>query len=241
MGTPTRNTISRRTRRSKAEIETAIEIAAIEQIKERGFALALVTEIVKHAKIEPTVFYNRYRNLEEFYNNFVKKYDYWLSDKLRALPHPINSPGRLSKTIKLLMQKLLDDPIMTQLLRWEISEGTQITKRTAQLREMDINTIISRFSSIDTERLTPDYVAISSLITAGIYFMVLHKDRSTFAGIDLNSPNGRQRIENAIDQITKMLSASATINRRKEKLIASLKSEGLNTEAINRCLKAIGY
>ena len=71
---------ARRPRRSKADIENAIEKAAIAQIKKKGFARSQVTDIVKRAKIEPIVFYNRYKNLEEFYEGFVKRYDYWLSD-----------------------------------------------------------------------------------------------------------------------------------------------------------------
>lgn len=67
---------ARRPRRSKADIENAIEKAAIAQIKKKGFARSQVTDIVKRAKIEPIVFYNRYKNLEEFYEGFVKRYDY---------------------------------------------------------------------------------------------------------------------------------------------------------------------
>ena len=63
---------ARRPRRSKADIEDAIHKAAVSQIKKKGFSLALVTDIVKRAKIEPVVFYNRYKNLDEFYDTFVK-------------------------------------------------------------------------------------------------------------------------------------------------------------------------
>ena len=79
------DTKTRRPRRSKADIEAAIQRAAIAQIKKKGFSLALVTDIVKRAKIEPIVFYNRYKNLDEFYDKFVKKYDYWLSNKEHGL------------------------------------------------------------------------------------------------------------------------------------------------------------
>ncbi len=62
---------TRRPRRSKADIESAILKAAIAQIKKKGFSMALVTDIVKRAKIEPIVFYNRYKNLDEFYDTFA--------------------------------------------------------------------------------------------------------------------------------------------------------------------------
>ena len=51
------DTKTRRPRRSKADIEAAIQRAAIAQIKKKGFSLALVTDIVKRAKIEPVVIF----------------------------------------------------------------------------------------------------------------------------------------------------------------------------------------
>ena len=34
-------------------------------------------------KIEPITFYNRYKNQEEFYDNFVRQFDYWFNDTLK--------------------------------------------------------------------------------------------------------------------------------------------------------------
>ncbi len=76
-------TKSKRCRRSKAEIDNSIKKAAESIILKKGFAGTTVLDIIKHAKIEPVTFYTRYRNLEEFYDCFVREYDSWLSDMLR--------------------------------------------------------------------------------------------------------------------------------------------------------------
>lgn len=49
----------KRYRRTKADIAEDIRKAAVDQILEKGFSGSLVTEIIKKAKIEPPVFYNR--------------------------------------------------------------------------------------------------------------------------------------------------------------------------------------
>ena len=225
---------NRRPRRSKADIEAAIQRAAVAQIKKKGFSLALVTDIVKRAKIEPVVFYNRYKNLDEFYDKFVKQYDYWLSTTIHKLSNSLDTPEGYSKALEEITSKLISDTVMTELLRWEISEGTHITERTAQLREMDVNGIITKYGSNSNET---DIIAISALIVAGIFFMVLHKDRSTFAGIDINSPEGRKRINQAFSHIADRLFASVSERRRQLKLTECLRREGLSPEAIERCLK----
>ncbi len=195
---------TRRPRRSKADIEEAINKAAVAQIRKKGFSLALVTDIVKRAKIEPIVFYNRYKNLDEFYDEFVKNYDYWLSDLVRDSVEEIGSEEGYSNILEKLLTNLMSEDIMTELLRWEIAEGNHITERTSRLRELHALELTNSYGSIyHRERF--DVMAITALIVAGIYYLVLHKDRSTFAGIDINTMAGKRRVMNAIRSISSMM------------------------------------
>jgi len=58
---------TRKARRTKADIEKAINEAARSTIMEKGFAQTTILDIIKKAKIEPATFYKRYKNLEDFY------------------------------------------------------------------------------------------------------------------------------------------------------------------------------
>lgn len=229
---------TRRPRRSKADIESAIMKAAIAQIKKKGFSMALVTDIVKRAKIEPIVFYNRYKNLNEFYDTFVKRYDYWISDLMRSINGTLVTQAGFGNALDRLFHELLTDSIMTELIRWEVAEGTPITERTARLREIDSTSLISKYEHM----FAPDdidAVALCALIVAGIYFIVLHKDRSTFAGIDINTPEGEKRIADALHRFASMLFHEKEMEEKHEKLVQCLRREGLSDEAIARCLDTI--
>lgn len=195
---------ARRPRRSKADIEDAIHKAAVSQIKKKGFSLALVTDIVKRAKIEPVVFYNRYKNLDEFYDTFVKDYDYWLSDLVRDSIENIYSEEAYSNVIEKILNNLLSDDIMTELLRWEVAEGNNITERTARLRTMHAVDIFRNFEEKHAD-IGIDVTAVSALLVAGIYYMLLHKDRSSMIGIDINQAAGKRRIVNAIREISRLI------------------------------------
>lgn len=195
---------ARRPRRSKADIEDAIQKAAVSQIKKKGFSLALVTDIVKRAKIEPVVFYNRYKNLDEFYDTFVKDYDYWLSDLVRDSIENIDSEEAYSNVIEKILNNLLSDDIMTELLRWEVAEGNNITERTARLRTMHAVDIFRNFEEKHAD-IGIDVTAVSALLVAGIYYMLLHKDRSSMIGIDINQAAGKRRIVNAIREISRLI------------------------------------
>lgn len=193
-----------RPRRSKADIEDAIHKAAVSQIKKKGFSQALVTDIVKRAKIEPVVFYNRYKNLDEFYDTFVKDYDYWLSDLVRDSIENIDSEEAYSNVIEKILNNLLSDDIMTELLRWEVAEGNNITERTARLRTMHAVDIFRNYEEKHAG-IGIDVTAVSALLVAGIYYMLLHKDRSSMIGIDINQAAGKRRIVNVIREISRLI------------------------------------
>lgn len=201
---PANEVKTRRPRRSKADIEEAIHKAAVSQIKKKGFSLALVTDIVKRAKIEPIVFYNRYKNLDEFYDEFVKNYDYWLSDLIRDSLDEIGSEEGYSNILEKLMNNLMGDDIMTELLRWEVAEGNHITERTSRLREMHAIDLTNTYNQLYGNK-DLDVVAITSLLVAGIYYLILHRDRSTIAGIDINTPAGKRRVVQALRSISSLM------------------------------------
>lgn len=278
---PANEVKTRRPRRSKADIEEAIHKAAVAQIKKKGFSLALVTDIVKRAKIEPIVFYNRYKNLDEFYGEFVKNYDYWLSDLVRDSVEEIGSEEGYSNLIEKLMSNLMSDDIMTEILRWEIAEGNHITERTSRLRELHALELHNSYTNI-YNRDDIDVPAITALIVAGVYYLVLHKDRSTFAGIDINTLPGKRRVLKAIRSLSAMMFGAEETSRLnpanvdddvqayrrnfeascrervesdfrdhvedlirarrtadRDRIAASLRSEGVSEEVIARCVNEV--
>ncbi len=207
--------------------------AAVSQIKKKGFSLALVTDIVKKAKIEPIVFYNRYKNLDEFYDEFVKKYDYWLRDFVRNNITELDTPEIYGDLLGKLMETLIDDAIMAEIIRWEISEGNHITERTARLRELHSQDMIDMAVDIKTDA---DIVAISALLVAGIYFLVLHKDRSTFAGIDLNTPEGKKRVTDTCHHVGEMLFCEGPVKKERQRIADNLRKQGVPEEIIAKAI-----
>jgi len=109
----------KRYRRTNVDIQADIIKAAESLIKKKGFASMLVTELIKKARIEPLVFYNRYDNLREFYDEFVKRYDYWFKDVLTGVQFPTDSELGYISIFK-DVQKALQDKVYR--LQNEINE-----------------------------------------------------------------------------------------------------------------------
>lgn len=199
---------SRRKRRTKADIEKDINDAAVKLIAGKGFANVQLTEITREAEIDPPVFYNRYKNLEEFYSEFVKKYDYWLSDKVMKQDAASAEPSadECAAIMDGLIQELINDPIMLEILRWEVGEGNEVTERTAIFREMLNMQLVFKYKKLFRDTHNPiDIAAFAALMIGGIYYLFLHRDRSSFCGLDLNSPRDIELLRTTVSQLIRLV------------------------------------
>lgn len=204
-----------RIRRTKATITENIRKAAVESVLKRGFSGSQVSEIIKKAKIEPVVFYNRYQNLEEFFSEFVKGYDYWFSDVAKEANKLETPHDQFIALIEGLQECMIEKSVMLELIRWEIAVDNDITKRTASIREMFTLPLAEKYDDL-FKNSGIDFVAIATIIVSGLYYLYLHKDRSTFCNIDMNTEEGRNRVNQAIKFLSELLFSK--INMGKENL-----------------------
>lgn len=221
----------RRPRRTKVNLQESINNAAEELIKKDGFSKLLVTDIIKRAKIEPVVFYNRYTNLDEFLDEFVKNYDYWFSDVLNTT----SSKDGLNEIIQRLFTELNNDSLMLELLRWEIACGNKTTTRTAMLREIHIMPSVKEFEALFHDK-DIDIAALTALIIGGVYYLSLHKDRSPFSGIDINTQEGLCRIQKAIQYFVKKIYEEHKLHDDKKLIAYRLKEAGVSDDVIEQCV-----
>lgn len=225
-----------RYRRTKASIEAAIKKAAESQITEHGFANLLVTEIMKAAAIEPPVFYHRYKNLDEFYSVFVKEYDYWFSDLAdKAMKNNSDPKAQFIALMRGLLGGVNGKNVMLEILRWEVAEGNDTTKRTAMLREMFTLPLADKYDTLFKESGI-DFVALASLLIGGVYYLCLHKERSTFCGIDVKKKDGMDRISKAIMKFTDMMFDGLQRKNEMEEVAKRMRAKGFAEETIKECL-----
>ena len=196
----------RRPRRTKEDIEKSINEAAVDLIVRKGFAGVQLSDITRQADIEPVVFYNRYKNLDAFYDEFLKKYDYWVSEGIKrrnATEDDATPTIDYCKTVlNGLITDLQEDKIMREILRWEIADANAVTERTAMLREMLNMQLVFKFKKLFREgESSIDIAVLSALMISGIYYLFLHRNRSTFCGIDLNDPGDIERMRKTVDAI----------------------------------------
>ncbi|NPD93041.1 TetR/AcrR family transcriptional regulator [Xylanibacter muris] len=225
----------KRYRRTKADIAEDIRKAAIDQILKNGFSGSLVTEIIKKARIEPPVFYNRYKDLDEFFSELVKTCDYWLINIANDAAKYESTKKQYIALLKGLIDSLKEKSVMLELLRWEVAEINDTTRRTATIREMFTTPLTENYRKLFAHSGV-DFVAISAIIIGGIYYLSLHREVATFCGIDVATEEGCNRISKAVETLTCILFSYIEPRDTKEDIAQRMRDKGLDENTIKECL-----
>lgn len=176
-------------------------------LRVKGYTGLTATNIAKSAGLSRRLITIYFDSVDDLIETYVRNKDYWtaasgnVEEMMRE--SETNNP---KKIIDYLLQNQLDyfynNPEMQKIILWEISQKTKIMYEVCEDRER-LGSKIFELADKEFEDNSVDIRAITALLVAGIYYMVLHsKSTDTlFCGIDINQPEGMQRIKNAITLI----------------------------------------
>ena len=189
--------------RSKQKLIHAVGIV----IQNKGYTGLTVTNISKAAGLDRkliTLYFGSVDNLIEIY---VKSKDYWVAAAGNAGNMIENNEGKDTKRIleNLLINQLdyfYGNEEMQKIVLWQISQRSQIMYQVCEEREQLSSTFFA-LTDKELQGTNVDLRAIAGLLVAGIYYMVLHAKTtdSLFCEIDINKPEGMERIKEAISLV----------------------------------------
>lgn len=190
----------KRGRRSHQEIEETIKAATKAIIKEVGFTNLTLTGIIKKAKLEPNVFYKRYSDLDDLLDKFVRDYDYWLNDAINFDPAKHTPIENYENLLTELIDSLNSNIVMQKLLAWEVTENNHITIRTAENRERHSIPLLNYFNK-EFKNMDINFNIVTALLICGIYYIILHKDVSSFCLVDFTQKENIELLKENIRRI----------------------------------------
>ena len=187
-----------RKRRSSAEIAQLIDKATEDIVREKGFGGLSIQEVCDRAEIEPALFYRRYPEGFAFYvEKFIRDHDFWFSHYEEFPIERLNrSPEDLTQILLSLWTQIVEDGLLGSLLRLELQDSPlDAAVEIAKEREIQTEDLVNFFAKASE---SPDILRVQlAILTAGVQYLALHKDVSTFCGIDF-ARISRQDFETAL-------------------------------------------
>ncbi|WP_434036038.1 TetR/AcrR family transcriptional regulator [Formosa sp. 4Alg 33] len=174
-------------------------------LKTKGYTGLTATNIARAAGLSRRLISTYFESVEDLVETYVRQKDYWTTASGKVADMIADNPQRDTKQmIDEILQNQLEyfynNAEMQKIILWEISEKSQIMYEACEERERLGSKV---FALADKEYEGKDIRAVSAILVAAIYYMVLQaKSTDTlFCEIDINQPEGMQRIKNAISAI----------------------------------------
>lgn len=219
-------------RRTQTEIEENIMEELEKLVIKKGFSNILLTDLINSSGVEASVFYRRYGTVSNALNMLSRRYDFWLNNAIDIKQLSKLGPKEFYKNIlKSLYRELKNNLTMQKLLIWELSEDNEETRRSSNMRE-DINMGLLSYYELLFKNTPIDIKLVTAILISSIYYMILHKDRSSFCTIDFNSETAENKIFNGIDYIVEIIFTELDNATKFREIIIRMKIKGINDNDI---------
>lgn len=198
--------------KDRKSTEEQILTALDRLILDKGFRSLGVNAVAREASVSKVLIYRYFDSFEGLLETWALKNSYWtgdivtMTDDLTSLPDDINASSSAKAVLGGYAESLRKDPIKREILRWFLAEKTEVgTKVMAGLEENGLKTT-NNFKKILKNDSDLDIDALISLFSAGISYLSLLSDRADyFNGVELNSDDGWERLENTVVEVIKRL------------------------------------
>ena len=177
-----------------------------ELLRTKGFKSLRITKVARQAEVDTTLVYRYFGNIKNLIERYVIEKDYWISNTLKLQRKRIRTRDDMQETLIQMLEGqftyFFDNEEMQRLIIKEITEKNTLMDSVSRVRE----NIGSQYYTQADKYLKDtgsDIRAVSALLVAGIYYIVLHSkmNTSTFCEIDIKKQDGRDRISKAIRKI----------------------------------------
>lgn len=175
-----------------------------EIIRAKGYTGLGVNKIAKQAGVDKVLIYRYFISPENLIETYVMEKDYWMvfSEKLRN--PAAEEKGDLREIVGSVLENQFDfffnETEMQNLIIWEIAEKGDLMKRISLARELLVDDLLKQTDQ-HFEGSRVDFRTLSALLSAGIYYMILHKEVGEFCGIDVRKKTGRDMVKQGLRNI----------------------------------------
>jgi AcrR family transcriptional regulator len=197
--TPTRSSRPR----DAAGTMKLITNATVRLLAENGFTGLGVNAVAAAAGVDKQLIYYHFGGLDGVIRQLGTELEFWLGTPLQARPGEPYGDA----VYRLLMEytdALRRNHLVLRLLAWELVEPTDVLKDLEVTRSAAMAGWVAGLrASAQPVPAGVDAPAINAVLLAGLHYLALREQSlGSFAGVDIQSPEGAARIANAIKFIT---------------------------------------
>lgn len=188
-------------------------------LKTKGYAALKINDIATIAGVDKKMIYNYFGGMDGLMDEYIRSQDYWSKvtiEEIEKIKPKTDDGGRLFMEEMLISQfdYVYNNKEAQKLLLWRLSEPRKSLAKLTANQEQNGEYIFKLMMDSHFGENAQELRSIMAILVSGLYYLNMYSsvNGSIFCGIDVNTPEGRDKIKKAvsflIDQSYKNLKCS---------------------------------
>jgi DNA-binding transcriptional regulator YbjK len=171
-------------------------------LRTKGYAALKVNDIAATAGLDKKLIYRYFGSTDQLLDEYVLSQDFWSNVKGEKVPVSITDGGQsfVKEMFHAQFDTVFKNKELQKVLLWRLSQQRSSLKKLADEQEVTGDQLFDGIIEPHFKEKTPNFRAISAIIVSGLYYlnMTTAHNGSIFCGIDMESPDGRNQIKEAV-------------------------------------------
>ncbi|MEL6670678.1 MAG: TetR/AcrR family transcriptional regulator [Bacteroidota bacterium] len=197
-----------KSRRNKEQTKQKLIDAVGRLLCDKGCQSVGINSVAREAGVDKALIYRYFKDLNGLLRAYTQQKDFWIKkgDEVDISTLPTTE---LEQTAKNFYQEFFtdfwDNCEVLELLKWELMGKNGASDIIAEERGLNAERWIERIQKV-WHPAGIDTAAMLSLINGGLYFLAMHaKMHQKYDTIDLGTDQGRERIQDTVEQLLTMI------------------------------------
>lgn len=224
----------KRRRRNAIAVKIDLIDAVGEVLKKYGFAKLGINIVAQEARVDKNVIYRNYGEFDKLLEAYVEKQDFWFMTLREYGKDKIEDKRTFMKYLLADLFKIIySNKEFQQFLVWELGDRDDFTTNIAVKREVLAEGIFDQYRSLLAE-YDIKFNSIAAILISSIYYLVLHREKSTFCETDLTKKSERTDFIKTIDWLIDLIFDKIEAKNETERIATNAIKEGLDPEVVAR-------
>ncbi len=210
----------------------ALHKAIGEILKVHSYSKLSINFVSETANVDKAFIYRHYGDFDGLLHAYVEKQDFWLQNLGKLTVEPISNHREYMKGLFMSQFKeLYKNEEWQQFLVWELGDKEGFTTKVAIERELLAQGIFDQCRDVFREYRI-DLNMIYAIFSAAIYYLILHKDKSTFCEFDFTREEDLAEFVKTLTWLIDLLFDKLETNNKLEDVAIKAYKKGMSVDDI---------
>ncbi len=224
----------KRRRRNTIAVKLDLLDAVGSVLKNYGYSKLGINIVAQEAGVDKNVIYRNFNDFDSLLEEYVEKQDFWLRAMKELGKIKIENHREFMKQLLLEQFKtIFSNRELQQLLVWELGDKDGFTTSLAIKREILSQGIIKQYQPL-LDDFGVDFNSIAAILIAGIYYLILHKDKSTFCETDINERNDKEKFIKSLNWLIDLIFDKHEALNDIERIAINAHKENIDIKTISK-------